>query len=102
MATNTINQILQKEKQADENIAAAKQAASLAVENAKTKAEQLREQILSDARKKAEELTAKVQLDVDKMYDDAKAEAEKRKEQIISSSSSVKSKATEIVREILF
>lgn len=102
MATNTINQVLQKEKQADENIAKARQEAADAVSKVKSDAELKREQILGDARKKAEELTAKVQLDIDKMYDDAKAEAEKRREEIISASSDLKKSATQIVCDVLF
>ena len=102
MATNTINQVLQKEKQAEENIAVARQQASDIISRAKSEAELKREQILGDARKKAEELTSKVQLDIDKMYDDAKISAEKRREEIISASSNVKANATQIVCDVLF
>lgn len=102
MATNTINQVLQKEKQAEENIAVARQQASDIISRAKSEAELKREQILGDARKKAQELTSKVQLDIDKMYDDAKISAEKRREEIISASSNVKANATQIVCDVLF
>ncbi len=102
MATNTVNQVLQAEKKADDMVANARQIANATVEDARVKAEQVREQIFADARKKAEELTAKIQLDADKMYDDAKAQAMARKEEIIKASEFVKNKATEIVKDILF
>ena len=102
MATNTVNQVLQKGKQADEKIAKARQDVAETIENAKKTAEKKREEILDEARQKADELVAKVQLDVDKMYNDAGAEAEKLRADILAGSSGIKSKATEIVSKILF
>ncbi len=102
MATNTVNQILEKEKQADNTVAGARENANTIIEDAKEKAEDLKQQILADADKKAQELVAKVQFDTDKMYEDARAEAEKRAKHIISASAEVKSKATEIIKDIVF
>lgn len=102
MVTNTINQVLQKENQAEENIAVARQHAADTVSRAKSEAELKREQIIGDARKRAEELTSKVQLDIDKMYDDAKISAEKRREEIISASSNIKANAVQVVCDVLF
>ena len=102
MATNTVNQVLQMEKKAEEIIANARKVADATVEDAKVKADKVREQILSDAKKQAEELCSKIQLDADKMYDDAKIQAQDRKEHIVRSAESVKSRATEIVSDILF
>ena len=102
MATNTVNQVLQKEKQADEAVANARRIADATVEDARVKAERNRTQILNDARKKTDELIAKVQLDSDKMFEDAKKQAQERREQIILTSAGIKNKATEIVRDILF
>lgn len=102
MATNTVNQVLKKEKQAEENVNNARQDADRIIEDAKNTALSEKEKILSEAYKKADELVAKVQLDVDKMFEGAKEDAQNKKEQIISSSSVIKNDATKIVREILF
>lgn len=102
LATNTVNQVLNMEKQAEENINNARQEADRIIEDAKNTASLERERILSEAHKKADEVVAKVQLDVDKMYDNAKEEAQIKKEQIVSASAGLKNEATKIIRDILF
>ena len=102
MATETVQKILEKERQADANVVKAKQMVAESIEQAKKEAEVRKKQIIDDANKKAQELMAKVQLDVDKMYDNARTEAEKRKVEILGKSSNLKNNAIKIVSEVIF
>ena len=102
MVTETVKMILQKEKEADDKLANAKEKVVKIEEDSKKDAEKIRQKIISDAKAEAEKILSVTKIEIDKMYKEAKAESEKRKNAIYESSSGYKKNVKGIIENILF
>ncbi len=102
MATETIEKVLQKEKEGEAKIAEAKASVIKMEEDAKILSVSTKDKILTDAKNKAEKILQDAQTKAEKIMDDARIEAEKRQNEIAESLSGLNDEAEKIVKEILF
>lgn len=102
MATQTVERVLEKEKETEAKLSDAMACAEAEFEEAKKKAEKMYEDIIQAAKAESDNIIAAARAETDKMYDEAKIQAETRRKAIYASADSLKESAADTLSYILF
>jgi vacuolar-type H+-ATPase subunit H len=102
MVTETVEKILAKESQADNNLAQAKAKAKEIAADSKVLAEEKYDSVIQSAKKQAEEIIENAQNAADEKIKEAQAQALVNKDQINKDAAPKENDAIETVKNVLF